>query len=57
MRADGEAARWIEGILKVVGVNEWNDLINQNVRVKGKNMGSIEGIGHAIEDKWFLIKK
>lgn len=57
LKGEGEAVRWIEGILKTVGVEEWNQLINQVVRVKGKDGGEIEGIGHAIEDKWFLAKK
>ena len=56
LRAEGEAIRWIQGILKVLGVKEWNDLVGQVIRVKGDDE-NIEGIGDAIEDRWFLAEK
>lgn len=46
----------IEGILKAVGVEKWEDLKGKHVRVNILQ-GKIEAIGHIIEDKWFFPKE
>lgn len=49
----------ITGILKTVGVDNWEDLKGQHIRVEkgiGFN-GIILRIGHFLEDKWFDPKK
>lgn len=52
----GEA---VAEILRVVGVEKWEDLKGQFVRVEypeGWNQ-TITGIGHVLEDKWFRPKE
>jgi hypothetical protein len=44
---------WITRILETVGASSWEELAGKHVRVAGEDYGSIEGIGHIIEDKWF----
>ena len=48
---------WVKQILKVVGVEKWESLEGKYIRVKGKAFGSIEGIGHITDDKWFFPKE
>ena len=43
---------FIMEIMNVVGVNKWEDLINQYVRVKVDNSGKIIGIGNIMKDEW-----
>ena len=43
-------------IMKTVGVERWEDLINKYVRVETKGWGNtIHKIGNILEDKWFDI--
>ena len=51
------AGWWIKRILETVGVERWEDLKGQFIRVDGEEFGDIFGIGHIIEDKWFYPKK
>jgi len=46
----------IEGILKVVGVDRWEKLKGQHIRVKAEHT-KVHEIGHILEDKWFNPKK
>jgi hypothetical protein len=43
-------------IMRVVGIEKWETLKGTTVRVaKGKGFnGSVKGIGHIIEDKWYF---
>lgn len=48
----------ISHILNVVGVNNWEDLRNQYIRVKDNGWGStIDEIGNLMEDKWFNLRE
>lgn len=47
---------WIHRLLKVAGVECWENLVGQYVRVEGEDMGKIEGLGHIIENIWFFPK-
>ena len=49
-------AMFIEGILKTVGVEKWEDLIGKHVRVEAEFDG-IKRIGNILEDIWFDPKK
>ena len=42
-------------ILKVVGVEKWEDLVNKYVRIKS-NQSEILEIGNIIENKWLNLK-
>ncbi|MCP6727318.1 MAG: hypothetical protein KJI69_04915 [Patescibacteria group bacterium] len=46
----------IEGILKTVGVEKWEDLPGKHIRVKLED-GRVVEIGNVLEDKWFNPKK
>ena len=48
---------WVQRILNTVGVSKWEDLKNKFVRVDGERFGSIKGIGHITEDRWFYPEK
>lgn len=48
---------WIKRILQTVGVSKWEELSGKYIRVEGEEFGSITGIGHIVEDKWFYPKK
>jgi len=53
-RPHAACGAWVAGILKTVGVDNWEDLPGKFVRVKTAGWGSsIKVIGHLIEDKWF----
>lgn len=41
------------GILKAVGCEKWENLKGKPVRVKINDSGTIQSIGHYLEDKWF----
>lgn len=44
----------IDEILKVVGVDSWEKLKGQHIRVENMGLGQrITNIGNLIEDKWF----
>lgn len=43
---------WLTQVLKVVGVEKWEELVGKYVRVKIRD-GRIVEIGHITEDKWF----
>jgi hypothetical protein len=43
---------WIIRLLRAVGVDNWEDLVGQNVRVDG-DYTKIKRIGHIIEENWF----
>lgn len=46
--------KWIEGVLKTVGVEKWEDLKGKHIRIVRKDWSSpIKKIGHIIEDVWF----
>lgn len=46
----------IKGLIKAVGVENWEDLKGEYVRVKLVNRRITE-IGHLLEDKWFNHKE
>lgn len=52
--------RWglelLMNILETVGVDNWEDLKGQYIRVEADNT-HIERIGHIIKDKWFSPKE
>ncbi len=52
----GNGSAFIQKVLETVGVNWWEDLVGQYVRVDGENAGEIYGIGHITEDRWFYPK-
>jgi len=43
---------FIMRVLKVVGVNNWEDLEGKHIRVKADS-GKVYAIGNIIEDEWF----
>ena len=43
---------FIAQILRVVGVERWEDLIGKHVRVFA-NHDKVKSIGHIIEDRWY----
>lgn len=47
--------KWIKGLLDVVGVEKWEALKGQHLRVEieGGWNGKIVRIGHFLKDKWF----
>lgn len=49
----------IRAILETVGVEKWEDIKGQYIRVKRESIwnGKIISIGHLIEDKWFEPKE
>ena len=47
----------IISLLKTIGVDKWEDLVNTHIRVKrDKSFGEITYIGHIIKDQWFSFK-
>lgn len=46
---------WIRRLLETIGVEKWEDLIGQVVRIRSTD-GLISSIGHIIEEKWFTPK-
>lgn len=44
--------KFLEDLLKVVGVDSWEKLVGKHVRVIVKNNG-VSKIGNILEDKWF----
>ena len=54
---DGNAmAEWVAQTLKVVGVDRWEKLTGQHIRVE-RERGLIIGIGHIMDNKWFYPKR
>lgn len=48
-------ALWVEGILDALRLESWDDLVGTVIRVrKSSTLGTIEAIGHALEDRWFV---
>lgn len=48
---------FIRRVLEVTGAESWEKLPGTPVRVRGVHWGSIDAIGHFIDDKWFEPKK
>lgn len=56
--ACGDGLEAMMRIMDTVGVESWEDLEGQYVRVKTEGLGScVHIIGNLLEDKWFDIKK
>lgn len=52
-----EGLEAIASILKVVGVDNWEDLKGKYIRVKSRGWGgTIDEIGNLMEDNWFNLK-
>lgn len=48
----------VSKILDVVGVDTWEKLPNQYIRIKDNGWGStVDEIGNLMEDKWFNIRE
>lgn len=48
----------ISEILNVVGVDNWEDLKGQYIRIKDNGWGStVDEIGNLMEDKWFNLRE
>lgn len=48
----------ISKILEVVGVDKWEDLKGQFIRIEDNGLGSAVGkIGNLMEEKWFDIRE
>jgi hypothetical protein len=48
----------ISKILEIVGVEKWEDLKGQYIRIEDNGLGSaIDTIGNLMEDKWFNIRE
>ncbi len=45
---------WVIGVLKTVGVQNWDNLLGKPIRVQLDDRNMIIGIGHYLEDKWFF---
>lgn len=58
-KSSGKCMLSIRKVLETVGVEKWEDLKGQLVRIRKSNefTGSIDAIGHIIDDKWFNIKE
>lgn len=56
-RAEDAGLIAIMRILETVGVDSWEDLTGQYIRIKDNGFGPINEIGHIMEDKWFNIKE
>jgi hypothetical protein len=58
-KSSGKCMLSIRKLLETVGVNKWEDLKGQLVRIRKQSEfnGSIDEIGHIIDDKWFNIKE
>ena len=50
------AARFIREVLETVGVDEWEKLPGQRIRVIATD-SKVEAIGHFIKNKWFYPEK
>ncbi len=44
--------QYIIEILKVLGIESWEEVVGQNIRVKTEK-GCVTKIGHFLEDRWF----
>jgi hypothetical protein len=52
LRQDGAAQKWMAKVLKVVGVQKWEDLRGEHIRVESDH-SKVYRIGNLLEDKWF----
>lgn len=48
----GQLGFWVNQILKVVGVEKWEDLKGKYIRVES-DFGKVYRIGNLMEDSWF----
>lgn len=58
--AEGAVERWIKGVIKVVGVERWEDLPGKLVRIRrdgGGLSGRIIAVGDIFKDNWFYFEK
>lgn len=46
------AGIFIEQILRIAGVESWEDLPGKTIRAKA-SWGKVKAIGHIVKDKWF----
>lgn len=55
LRSADSLARWVNGILEVVGVESWENLRGEHIRVRREDgwNGKILALGNFLEDKWF----
>lgn len=54
----GKGLEAISNILKVVGVDNWEDLTGSYIRVKDNGLGkTVDEIGNLMEDKWFNLRE
>lgn len=44
--------KWLRGLLKVIGVDNWEDLKGKHVRARIVG-GKIIELGHLLKDEWF----
>jgi hypothetical protein len=47
---------FIQRVMEIVGVEEWNEIPGKTIRVKANQHG-VQAIGHIINDDWFDSKK
>lgn len=54
----GVASFWIDRVLTVVGVSNWEDLKGQHIRVRhDTEFGGIIAIGNFLKNSWFYPKE
>jgi hypothetical protein len=49
------AGHFIQRVLEIAEVDEWEKLKGRPVRVKGEPWGRLDAIGHFLKDEWFDI--
>lgn len=53
-----ESMEAISQILETIGVDSWEKLPGQYIRIKDNGLGkTIDEIGNLMEDKWFNLRK
>lgn len=43
---------WIQGILKIVGVDSWDQLVGKYIKVES-SFSKVKRIGNLLKDEWF----